>query len=384
MKFEFATSSGILFGPGRIREAAAAARRMGKRVLLVTGSSADRHGSFLRLLRSSGLSMTAFSLAGEPDVARIQEGVDLARHTCDLVIALGGGSAIDAGKVIAALLTNVGRVMDYLEVIGNAQPLTHPSLPFIAIPTTSGTGSEVTRNAVLASRAHGVKASLRSPFLLPKLAVIDPELMYDLPPAVTASTGLDALTQVIEPYVSIRANPVTDALCLEGMRRAVCSLCAAFRNGRDLSARADMALVSLFGGMALTNAGLGVVHGFAAPIGGMFEAPHGAVCAALLGPGMEANIRALRKRAPENDRLERFRVVAASLTGKPDAVPEDGPAIIRDLCAEFSITSLRTYGIGMSDVDVLVDKALSASSMKGNPVALTRSELADLLIQAIG
>ncbi len=384
MNFEFATSSQILFGPGRIREAPAAARRMGERVFLVTGSSAGRYGSFLDLLRSSGLLVTVFPISEEPHVARIQEGVDLARDACDLVIALGGGSVMDAGKAIAALLTNGGSVMDYLEVIGGARPLTKPSVPVIAIPTTAGTGSEVTRNAVLASREHGVKVSLRSPFLLPQVAVIDPELMYDLPPAVTASTGLDALTQVIEPFVSNRANPITDSLCLEGMGRAVRSLRTAFRNGRDLVARTDMALVSLLGGMALANAGLGVVHGFAAPIGGMFEAPHGAVCAALLAPGMKTNIQALRERAPESDHLKRFQIAAASLTGKRSAEPEDGPAVIRDLCAELSIPPLKTYGIGMSNVDILVGKAQNASSMKANPVTLTQAELTDLLIQSIG
>ena len=217
----------------------------------------------------------------------VRQGVELARREqCDLVIAFGGGSAIDAGKAIAALLANGGELTDYLEVIGKGQPLRHPSVPFIAVPTTAGTGSEVTRNAVLASAEHQVKVSMRSPLMLPRLAVVDPELTLELPPAVTASTGLDALTQLIEPYVSIRANPLTDGFCLEGLRRVSRSLRRAYHAGRDITAREDMSLASLLGGLALANAGLGVVHGFAAPVGGMFHAPHGAICAALLPHGM--------------------------------------------------------------------------------------------------
>ena len=169
-------------------------------------------------------------------------------------------------------------------MIGKGQALASPSLPFIAVPTTAGTGAEVTRNAVLASPEHRVKASLRSPFMLARLAVVDPELTYDLPPAVTASTGLDALTQLIEPYVSSRANPMTDSLCVEGMRRAARSLPRVFADGRDAEARLDMSLASLFGGLALANAGLGAVHGFAAAIGGAFDAPHGAVLRGAAAP----------------------------------------------------------------------------------------------------
>jgi alcohol dehydrogenase class IV len=296
---------------------------------------------------------------------------------------MGGGSAIDAGKAIAALLANGGDVLDYLEVIGKAQPLSRPSVPFIAIPTTAGTGSEVTRNAVLASPDDGVKASLRSPFMLPRLAVVDPELTYALPPAITASTGLDALTQLIEPYVSVRANPMTDAVCLVGMRRAAEALPRAWRDGSDREARRDMALASLFGGMALANAGLGAVHGFAAPLGGMFPAPHGAVCAALLPHAMEINIRALRARAAEGESLARYTVVARMLTGNAEARAEDGAAWVSRLCRELEIPPLATYGVRPEDVAALVEKAAQASSMKGNPIALTPDELAEVLTRAL-
>ena len=219
--------------------------------------------------------------------------------------------------------------MDYLEVIGLGRPLANPAAPCIAIPTTAGTGSEVTRNAVLASPVHRVKASLRSPSMLPRLAVVDPELTYGLPPAITASTGLDALTQLIEPYVSLRANPMTDQFCVEGMRRAA-PPCRAF--GRTAAIARPAAT---WPGPACSAEwrwpmpALGAVHGFAAPLGGMFPAPHGAVCAALLPHAMEVNVRALRARAPE--KLTRYDEVARLITGRPHAIAAGWCRLDRDL-----------------------------------------------------
>ena len=375
MRFEFATATRIVFGEGAFGEVPAAARAMGTRALLVTGRSPAR---------AALPAAATFAVEGEPTVDVVRRGVEAAREAgADLVIALGGGSVIDAGKAIAALAANGGDVLDYLEVIGKAQPLTRPSVPFIAIPTTAGTGSEVTRNAVLASPEHRVKASLRGPFLLPRLAVVDPELTYGLPPSITASTGLDALTQVIEPYVSVRANPMTDALCLQGMRRAAGALLRAWRDGGDREARRDMALASLFGGLALANAGLGAVHGFAAPVGGMFPAPHGAVCAALLPHAMEINIRAMRARAATGDALARYTEVARTLTGKAEAHAEDGAAWVGHLCRELEVPPLATYGVGSKDVPALVEKAALASSMKGNPIALTPEEMAEVVGAAL-
>jgi alcohol dehydrogenase class IV len=248
-------------------------------------------------------------------------------------------------------------------------------LPFIAAPTTAGTGSEVTRNAVLASPEHGIKASLRSPTMLPRIALVDPELTYALPPAATAYTGLDALTQLIEPYVSARANPLTDALCIEGIGHAVGALRRAFQDGTDQRARHDMALASLFGGLALANAGLGVVHGFAAPLGGSWNAPHGALCAALLPHGMAANLEALRARAPFHPALERYAAVARLLTGRREAVAEDGVEWVRALCSDLNIPSLRSWGIAPTDLPAVVEKATRASSMQANPLPLTGEEL---------
>ena len=376
MRFEFATAARIVFGPGTVREVPAAAAEMGRRALLVTRRSADSKRAGL-----AGVPFPIhFPIDGEPTVDMVRQGTLLAREQdCDLVIALGGGSAIDTGKAIAAILGNGGDPLDYLEVVGQAKPLTRPSAPFIAIPTTAGTGSEVTRNAVLASPEHRVKASLRSPHMLPRLALVDPELTLDLPPALTASTGLDALTQLIEPYVSIRANPMTDLYCAEGMHLAASALRRAWRDGHDLAARTEMAFASLLGGLALANAGLGAVHGFAAPLGGMFDAPHGALCAALLPHAMRINIAALHG----SERLLRYAAVARILTGRSDATPEDGAAWVECLCRDLEIRPLRVYGVREADVPSLAEKAARASSMKANPIVLTRGQLEELLARAI-
>jgi len=299
------------------------------------------------------------------------------------VVGFGGGSVLDSAKAIAALLTNGGELFDYLEVIGRARPLARAAAPCVAIPTTAGTGAEVTRNAVLASPAHRLKVSLRSPHLLPRVALVDPELTYDLTPALTATTGLDALTQLIEPYVSSRANPLTDALCADGLRRAARSLRRAVENGRDPAAREDLALASLLGGLALANAGLGAVHGFASPIGGMFPAPHGAVCAALLPHVIEANLRAFRARAPNHDALRRYDEVARLLTGEPHATADDAVRWARKLVADLRIPTLASYGLARTDFPTLVSAAAKASSMKANPIALTPDELAGILDRAL-
>lgn len=380
MAFEFATAGRILFGEGALRDVPKAAASMGHRCLIVTGASVDRAATLVAGLPSS----VRFAVAGEPSIDTIRSGVEFAHaECCDVVIAIGGGSAIDAGKAIAALLTNPGDPLDYLEVIGRGQALSHPPAPFIAIPTTAGTGSEVTRNAVLASPERRVKASLRSAGMLPRLAVVDPELTLRLPRPVTASTGLDALTQLIEPYVSVRANAMTDQFCLEGMRRAAFALPRVWDNGGDRTARADMAWASLLGGLSLANAGLGAVHGFAAPVGGMFPAPHGAVCAAVLPHAMQVNVAALRRREPGSPALRRYDEVARLLTGDSNAGADEGVRWIAQLCDKLEILPLRTYGVAPSDVEDLIAKAANASSMKANPIVLTPDELREILTAAI-
>jgi alcohol dehydrogenase class IV len=384
MRFEFATATQIVFGAGTLRQIGSLAKPLGGRALVVTGRDSQRAEKLIALLRESVVGVTTFSVSGEPEISTVESGVAFARsEQCDLVVGFGGGSVIDAAKAIAAMLANDGELLDYLEVIGRGKALTKPSAPFIAIPTTAGTGSEVTRNAVLASPEHRVKVSLRSPFMLAKVALIDPELTYDLPPAITASTGLDALTQLIEPYVCVRANPLTDGLCREGIVRAARSLRVAFDDGKNKSAREDMALASLFGGLALANAGLGAVHGFAGPIGGMFPAPHGAVCAALLPHVMATNLQAVRQRAPGIGTLQRYEEIGRLLTGNIQATADDGVKWVSELVRLLQIPGLRTYSLRENDVGEVVSKATNASSMKANPIVLTTEELAETLRAAM-
>jgi alcohol dehydrogenase class IV len=379
MRFEFATATRIVFGEGTAATLPDLARSFGTRPLVVTGGSTERAATLV-----AALSAHTFAVSGEPTVDLVREGARCVHQAaCDVVIAIGGGSAIDAGKAIAAIATNGGEPLDFLEVVGKGRAIAVPPLPFIAVPTTAGTGSEVTRNAVLGSPEHGMKASLRSPLMLPRVAVVDPELTYGLPPAVTASTGLDALTQLIEPYVSSRGNPLVDAICIEGIRCAAGALRRAFHDGADRDARSDMALASLFGGLALANSGLGVVHGFASPLGGSWTAPHGALCAALLPHGMAANVAALRARAPQHPALERYDLIARLLTGRNDATADDGIDWVRALCIDLGVPPLRAWGIGEVDLPGVVEKAAGASSMQANPLPLTSEELLAVITAAL-
>ena len=384
MRSEFATAGRVLFGPDTLNEVESIFSDLGKRVLIVRGANPERTRPLEAILGAANVEYFSFEIHGEPTIERIEEGVTQARQAeVDLVVGLGGGSVIDAAKAIAGLVTNPGPILDYLEVIGKGKQLSAPSLPCVAIPTTAGTGAEVTRNSVLGSPEQRVKVSLRSPFLLPRFAIVDPKLTCELPPSVTASTGLDALTQLIEPYVCLRSNPITDGLCVEGMHRAAHSLRHAYETGDDISAREDMALASLFGGFSLANAGLGAVHGFAGPIGGMFHAPHGAVCAALLPHVMKINIRAIRERAGNSPVLGRYDSIGAILTGSGKAVANDGIQWIGELCKALNVSGLRTYGVAEADIPVLVEKAAKASSMKANPIVLTTEELTEALHLAL-
>jgi len=382
--FEFATANKIIFGAGKINGLADQLKGRAKRLLLVCGNSSDAIPLVREILSAQDIPFDKFHVHGEPTVDTASEGVLAAlEHRADMVIGLGGGSVLDAGTAIAALATNRGDIFDYLEIIGKGQPLTNAPLPYIAIPTTAGTGTEVTRNAVLESPRHGVKVSLRSPLMLPSLALVDPELTYSLPPEITASSGLDALTQLIEPFVSVKANPMTDAICREGMRHAAQSLRQAYHNGADASAREGMALASLFGGMALANAALGAVHGFAGPLGGMLHAPHGAICARLLPLVMEANIKALESRQAGHIAIERYIEIAQIVTGNKNASAQDGVKWVSDLVRELNIPSLSAHGMNESQIPEAVEKTLNASSFKGNPIALSEGELREILLKAI-
>jgi alcohol dehydrogenase class IV len=356
---------------------------MGRRACVVTGRTTERAGRLLGQLDRKGLECVVFNVTGEPTTALAKEAAEFARRNqCDLVLSIGGGSVLDTGKVVAAMLTNAGELEDYLEVVGAGKALARDCAPHIAIPTTAGTGAEVTRNAVLGVPEHKVKVSMRSPLMLPSLAVVDPELTLSMSPSVTASTGLDALTQLIEVYVSNKANPLTDGICCEGLIRAGRSLRRAFEDGADRPAREDMALASLFGGLGLANAKLGAVHGFAGPLGGMFAAPHGVICARLLPFVMEANVRALFSREPDLPALVRYGEIAQLLTGKSAAKASDAVEWIKELCAALKVPRLSEFGLTEDGFPAAVAKSQKSSSMKGNPIELTDEELLEILRQA--
>lgn len=384
MKFEFATADRIIFKPGLISEVGNLVSEFGSHAIIVTGSKTERAMPLIETLKNNNIDVTTFSVPDEPTIDLIVDGINLAKSkNCDMVIGFGGGAALDSGKAIAAMINNPDSIMDYLEVIGDNKPLTHMPTPYIAIPTTAGTGSEVTRNAVVTSLKDKVKVSLRSPLMLPRLVIIDPELTYSMPPFITASTGLDALTQVLEPFVTPFFNPLTDGFCREGMKRVARSLKRAYENGQDKEAREDMALASLLGGLALANAKLGGVHGFAGIIGGSFNAPHGVVCAALLPHVINTNINALKLRAPESETLKRYDEIAQILTGLPNATALDGVKWIIDLCKSMDVPGLSRYGLTKEDLPIIIEKSASSSSMKGNPIQLTYEEMEDILSKAL-
>jgi len=384
MEFEFATATNIAFGPGVALQSTRMIAASGKTALVLTGSRPERHADILDALDAAKVTYVTFAVSSEPTTRMVTNATTAARHVqAQVVIGIGGGSVLDAGKAVAALLTNTGALEDYLEVVGAGTPLQRPAAPYVAIPTTAGTGAEVTRNAVLCVPEHHVKVSMRSPFLLPRLALVDPTLTHSMPPELTASTGLDALTQLAEAFVSNKANPITDGLCREALPRAARALPRAVQDGNDPEARQDMALASLFSGLALANAKLGAVHGFAGPLGGMIDVPHGLVCGKLLPFVTEANVRALQDREPEAHALARYDEIARLLTGNSNAKAPDAVAWTHDLCATLNLPGLRHFGLTESHLPQAVAKAANASSMKGNPIQLTDDELIAILAKAL-
>ena len=385
--FEFATAGRIVAGPGRAQELPGVLASLGSRVLVVTGAEPARYRG---LLAGLGPAAAVFPVDAEPTVELARAAVAAARqHGADVIAAIGGGSVIDTGKAVAILLGNGGDPLDYLEVVGSGRDITRPAVPCVAVPTTAGTGAEVTANAVLAVPSHRVKASLRSPLMIPRVALVDPLLTVSCPPSVTAASGLDALTQCLEPFVSVQATPLTDGLAREGLRRAGTGLRTAYADGADVAARADMAMCSLLGGMALANAKLGAVHGLAGVIGGTADVPHGIACAALLVPVIEANVRTLRSGGvqeagpPALGALDRYTEAARLLTGHPAASIEDGLAWIRETLTLLRVPGLATFGLEPQHADEMAAKALVSSSMKGNPVPLSQADLEAIILQAL-
>ena len=382
--FDFQTAPQVTAGCGSLARLPELAKGFGSRVLVVTGRSLKRAEQIGHLLQQWAVHDAILQVEGEPTLEAVREGVRTVRsQKLEFVIGVGGGSAIDAAKAIAVLATNSGEPLDYLEVIGRGAPLQQLGLPCIAIPTTAGTGAEVTRNAVLLSPEHQLKVSLRGAGLLPRLAIVDPELTLQLPPEVTANTGLDALTQLLETFVCHRANVMTDLLCREGLRHVARSLRRAYQNARSLNvkpdvvAREDMAFASLFSGMALANAGLGAVHGFASPLGGTIDAPHGAICASLLPAVIKVNIEALKTREPGNPALSAYRTAAQILSGTADY--EALTSWVTELRTDLGSRSLRELGLDSNQFTTITSRAAKASSMRGNPIALTEQELMQIL-----
>ena len=387
MIFTFFSPVQIIFGQKQSKQLHSKFSESGKNALVITGKNQKRAEYILHSLESEGIKYECLSQKGEPLIQDVSAAVEMARSSgTDFIIAQGGGSVIDAGKAIAALVNNRGKVTDYLEIIGKGLPLTGKPVPMIAIPTTSGTGAEVTCNAVLKSLDKGVKVSMRSRFMYPDIAVVDPALSITMPPEITASTGMDALTQLIEAFTTPFATPFTDALCREGITRAARSFLRAFHHGDDIDARADMSIASLFSGISLANAKLGAVHGIAGPMGGMINASHGAICARLLAPVTALNIKLLEKRAPESPILEKYRETASLLTGDKGASLNSGIRWITDLTRKMNIPGLGALGIKDSNrdhIEQIARNAQNSSSMKGNPVEYTQKETADLIKSAI-
>lgn len=378
--FEFATAGQVVVGAGRSADLASVVARLGSRVLICTGSHPERYAELVETVTGP---VATFGVRGEPTVEMARAALAAAHdHGADAVVAIGGGSVIDLAKAVAVLLTNGRDPLDYLEVVGRGQAITRRAAPCVAVPTTAGTGAEVTANAVLSSPADRLKASLRSRLMIPSVALVDPLLTVDCPPRVTASAGLDALTQCLEPLVSVRANPVTDSLARTGLRHAGAGLRRAYSDGSDLDARTDMVLCSLLGGMALANSKLGVIHGFAGVLGGVIDVPHGMACAALLPAAVEVNVAGLRARRPDGPALGRYAEAAQLLTGRPDASVDDGLEWIRETVELLGIPPLRAFGLRPDQADEVVAKAAKASSTQGNPIALTEDELHTILTRA--
>ncbi|MCC5967969.1 MAG: iron-containing alcohol dehydrogenase [Natronohydrobacter sp.] len=371
--FAFATASTIRFGRGTFHDLPSLAAGQGRRVLLLRSASVAQAEDLARALRQTGAVLDLIA-RGEPDLPAIEANLALARPFApDLVIALGGGAVIDHGKALAALIPAPHGALRYLEVVGEGQPLDMPPLPLIAIPTTAGTGAEVTRNAVIQVPDARRKVSLRDPRLYPALALVDPDLCLSCPKPVILASGLDAVTQVIEPFISARANPLTDALCREAIPRGLSALRRLMHQG-DTAAWDDMALTSLCGGIALANAGLGAVHGFAGVIGGQTGAAHGAICGALLVPVLMANQRAT---APDSPARDRIAWVLDQISAEYGSLAD-----FRSWSTDHGLPSLAALGVAPEDHAQLAQDARQSSSYKANPVDLDLSDLIGILQSA--
>lgn len=393
MQFSLRTAGQIHFGRGESRRAPERAVELGRRVFLITGGrSLERAGHLAPLTAALAERAEAWEHArvgSEPDVALVDALAARCREAgCSVVLAIGGGSVLDAGKAVAALATSPGSVVEYLEDAGRGapRPLARAPLPVVAVPTTCGSGSETTRNSVVRIPELRVKRSLRSDLLLPRVAIVDPDLAGSAPLPVIAAAGLDALTHLLEGYVSRGAQPTTDALALRGLGLAARALGrladASAGEASDGAALEHMALASLWGGIVLANAGLGAVHGLVAPLGGECEIAHGDGCACLLPDTLRVNVAALRSRAPGHPALARYDELAALVcTGGPPS-PERAAEELDALRRRLGVRSLRAQGVVPEQIDRIVAQS-RGGSMKWNPIDLTDQELEMILRGAL-
>ena len=376
MSFSFLTATEILFGRGQSQIVAARIAAMGRRILLVHGRDASRCAWLVQALQDHGCTVQTHDIIAEPDIDAIQAGVDAA-NDARVILAFGGGAVIDAGKAIAALVPATRPMMDHLEVVGRGLPLDHAPLPFVAIPTTSGTGAEVTRNAVISVPEHRRKVSLRDNRMLPRLAIVDPALTDNCPRAVTLASGLDAITQVIEPYICTNANPLTDALCRDAIPRGLAALRVLVQR-EDPDARDEMAWVSLCGGLALANSGLGAVHGLAGPLGGLTGAAHGAICGALL-PAVLVKNRAKVKDALLAARMDQVGEWIGAAFEAPDASIPKAADMLAAWSRDCGLAGLSALGIDQEAQLLAAKAAATSSSMKANPAQLTETDLMQIM-----
>ena len=378
MNFSFECPGKIIFGAGKINELTGIIKPISDNIIIITGKS-NRYNPVFQELKETGINYVIYKVESEPLIEDVDRAVELARKNFStLVLGFGGGSVIDVAKAVSIMLLNPGEVLDYLEVVGKGGTLTEPSIPCIAVPTTSGTGAEVTKNSVLKSVVHKRKVSMRSPTMIPEFVIIDPELMLTLPKDITTFTGMDALTQVIEPFISQMGNPFTDMLCRDAIKKATAALLILNKEPGNIEARTDMAYVSLIGGLALANAKLGAVHGFAGPIGGMFEIPHGLVCAILLPNTLKINLEAIKKRGSK-EQLEKYDELAKLLLNDESKKAEDVISYLTELNVTLNIPGLGSYGIKKDDITEIVYQSKNSSSMQGNTIPLTEDEMSLIL-----
>ncbi|MBB4066299.1 iron-containing alcohol dehydrogenase [Gellertiella hungarica] len=371
----FQTAGEILFGRGKASEAARRILPFGRKVFLVHGRTPARADWMAAELEALGAEISGFAVPGEPDLPLIEMGIAAARASgSDVVVAIGGGSVIDAGKAIAALVRASGPIIDYLEVVGTGRVLEDDPLPFIALPTTAGTGAEVTKNAVIGVPEHRRKVSLRDPRMLARLAIVDPALTDNSPRRVTLESGLDAVTQVIEPYISSRANRLTDALCRDAIQSGLSALRILMLREEE-AARDQIAWTSLCGGLALANSGLGVVHGLAGPLGGLSEAPHGAICGALLPYALAAN----RDAVTEPEKARRIEEVLGFIGQAFETTSGKALSALANWSRASGLMTLGGMGITAQDRQAAAEAALASSSMKANPVPLDQATLLAIL-----